>query len=274
VSPGRLCRIGIGLTKNLTDIKYSVLEYIHSNAAVTQQWDSRLLGISLDLPSTHLDSVKRFTVPPKKDSSPSAPADINGPTSFLWQSPNSNAVLYTGQKWVELHAFVSRLLDLQHKAGTRQTPLHSLFTEKVVSKRYPSWLEHALKLSRARGYWTLYPSALTASNLAVVHSELYRAPEEYEKDVRREGGHKADEEVALADGPLLDSLPSGGSLLPFDEMPLMLWDGTATKLKELDSNAAEYTAKFRKAVGGCEALSASDLLPKKSARDLFCSKED
>jgi len=244
---------------------------MHSSAAITQQWDSRLLGISLDLPSTHLDATKPFTPPAKKSSSSSDALD--SATSFLWQAPNSNAVLYTGQKWVELHAFVSHLLELQLSAEKQQTSVPSLFTNKLVSKRYPSWLEHALKLSRARGYWTLYPSQLTAGNLAVLHNELYRAPEEYEKEIKRDSAGETTEGL-LAAGPLLKSLPSGGTLPPFDEMPLLLWDGKATKLRDLDAHAVDYTWEFRKAVGGCEALTPSELLPKKSARDLFCAKED
>jgi hypothetical protein len=255
------------LIKNSTDVKYTVLEYMHSNAAVTQQWDSRLFGISLDLPSTHLDATKPFTPNYKKGSSSSD-------TSFLWQAPNSNAVLYTGPKWVELHAFVSHLLEFPQSAEKKkQTPLPSLFTDKLVSKRYPSWLEHALKLSRARGYWTLYPSPHTSGKLAVVHNEMYRAPEEYEKEIKREGSTDSTERVLTA-GPLLESLPSGGTLPAFDEMPLLLWDGTTTKLKDLDWSAVEYSWELRKAVGGCEKLTPSELLPRQSARDLFCESED
>ncbi|KAK0641638.1 hypothetical protein B0T16DRAFT_218645 [Cercophora newfieldiana] len=250
-----------------TDIKYSVLEYMHSNAAITQQWDSRLLAISLDLPSTHLDATKSFAPPSNKDASSDA---ISSP--FLWQAPNSNAVLYTGQKWVELHAFVSHLLEFQQTAEKNQTPLPSVFTNKLVSKRYPSWLEHALKLSRARGYWTLYPSQLTAGNLAVVHNEMYRAPEEYEKEIKR-GGLADSAEIVLAGGSLLENLPFGGTLPGFDQMPLLLWDGRATKLRDLDAHAVEYAGEFRKAVGGCEGLTPSELLPRQSARDLFCERE-
>lgn len=245
---------------------YSVLEYMHSAAARTQQWDSRLLGISLDLPSTHLDASKPFTLPTGKGS-----AADSVPTSFLWEGPNSNAVLYTGEKWVELHAFVLRLLELQRRGAPRLPPL---FADKLVSKRYPSWLEHALKLSRARGYWTLYPSRATAGSLALVHNELYRVPEEYEGELKRSDGRKKLPEGTLAPTALVDTLPAGGRLLPFDEMPLLLWDGRATTLKGLDTHAAEYAAEFRKAVGGCEVLTPSDLLPKKSSRDLFCLKDD
>ncbi|KAK0715719.1 hypothetical protein B0H67DRAFT_248278 [Lasiosphaeris hirsuta] len=243
-------------------LKYTALEYMHSNAAIMQQWDTRLFGISLDLPATHLNATEAF-VPPLKSTSPAGAS-----TSFLWQAPNSNAALYAGSKWVELHAFVSRLLEHQRNASD----LDSLFTDKLVSKRYPSWLEHALKLARTRGYWTLYPSEQTAANLAAVHSELYRAPEEYEAELPEQAAEAS--EVTLATAPLLDSLPGGSGLSPFDEMPLLLWDGVTTELTKLDEFAAGYTKKFRAAVGGCEGLTPSELIPKRSTRDLFCSRED
>ncbi|KAK5660300.1 hypothetical protein OQA88_12840 [Cercophora sp. LCS_1] len=242
-------------------IKYTALEYLHSKAATTQQWDSRLFGISLDLPAHHLDGSKPLKPPFRKGSDP---PDLDDPTSFLWQSPNSNAVLYTGQKWTELHGFVSQLLELQH-----QTPnLPPFFSDKLVSKRYPSWLEHSLKLSRARGYWTLYPSQMTAENLAVVHKELFRAPEEYAADVAREA--KGWNEGILGAGSFLETLPERGKLLAFDNMPLLLWDGKVVGLKDVDATAEAYTNEMRRAVGRCNGMKEEELLPRKDAGDLFC----
>ncbi|KAK4039109.1 hypothetical protein C8A01DRAFT_36942 [Parachaetomium inaequale] len=242
-------------------LKYSALQYLYSGAAMTQEWDSRLLGISLDLPSTHLDGSTPFTPPAGK-----------GATPFLWQAPDSNAALFTGQKWIELHALVSHLVEYQH--STRPA-MPAFFTDKLVSKRYPSWLEHALKLSRARGYWTLYPSETTARDLATVHSELYRAPEEYERELVRDEApvvHTTELPVPRG-GTLFESLP-GGRLLPFGEMPLLQWDGRVMGLADLDGAAAAYAGEFRRAVGGCQALAAEDLLPKTSMRDLFCMRDE
>ncbi|KAJ4300305.1 hypothetical protein N0V88_002978 [Collariella sp. IMI 366227] len=243
------------------DLKYSVLQYLYSGPAVTQQWDSRVLGVSLDLPSTHLDGSKPFSAPPGKDTT-------SEPTPFLWQAPNSNAALFTGQKWIELHALISKLFDFQHASQ----PIPPFFTEKLVTKRYPSWLEHALKLARARGYWMLYPSEQTARSLTTVHTELYRAPEEYEEELEREtpGGNA---EFSLSQGAVFETLPGRGKLVPFDDMPLLLWDGTVTELKGLDDAAEEYTNSFRRAVGGCEALAPKELMPRQSMGDLFCLKD-
>ncbi|KAL2023399.1 hypothetical protein VTK56DRAFT_2756 [Thermocarpiscus australiensis] len=249
-------------------LKYAALEYLYSRAALLQEWDSRLLGISLDLPSTYLNASGPFAPPSRKESARLSDSRTDDSTSFLWQAPNSNAALYTGQKWVELHALVSNLLEFQRSTQ----PLPAFFSEKLVSKRYPSWLEHALKLSRARGYWTLYPSESTARHLATVHNELYRAPEEYEKELRKDT--LEDKELTLSTGGLPEGLPGRHSLLSFSEMPLLLWDGRATELADLDNAAAEYTDEFRRAVGGCGQLAPEHLVPKKSMKDMFCMKDD
>ncbi|KAL2158972.1 hypothetical protein VTH06DRAFT_3002 [Thermothelomyces fergusii] len=238
-------------------LKFAVLYYLHSGAAAAQKWDSRLLGISLDLPSTHLDGSTPFHPPLGMKAG-----------SFIWQAPNSNAMLFTGQKWTELHALVSRLLE--HQRRTQSLP--ALFTEKLVSKKYPSWLEHALKLSRVRGYWTVYPSDPVARNLATVHSELYRAPEEYAKELAGKQLSQSPE-FPVSAGTLFESLP-GGKLSSFDEMPILLWDGQITALSGLDDAAAAYANEFRRAVGGCEALSPADLTRKSSMADLFCTKDE
>jgi hypothetical protein len=161
------------------------------------------------------------------------------------------------------------LLDFQYRTQS----LPPFFTTKLVSKRYPSWLEHALKLSRARGYWMLYPSEAMAKNLATIHNELYRAPEEYETELepRMPEGNT---ELPLLGGTLFESLPAGGSLPPFDEMPLLLWNGATTRLPDLDDAAANYANDFRHAVGGCQELVSEDIVSKTSTKDLFCTKDD
>jgi hypothetical protein len=251
------------------DLKYAALEYLYSSSARLQEWDSRLLGISLDLPSTLLDAATPFKAPSSEELAESSAANTDAATPFLWQAPNSNAALFTGQKWVELHALVSRLLEFEH----RTKPLSTFFTEKLVSKRYPSWLEHALKLCRARGYWTLYPSEATARSLATVHNELFRPPEEYEGELELDAP-EGRREPALSPGAFLDSLPGGGTLPPFNRMPLLLWDGRSSDLHDLDNVAAGYASAFRSAVGGCEALRPEDLVPKTTMADLFCLKDE
>jgi hypothetical protein len=241
--------------------------YKYSGLAILQDWNQRLMGISLDLPSTYLNAIEKFTAPRERMDGKRAVA-VDKPSPFLWQAPNSNAILYSGKKWVELHGFVSRILDLQSKVPS----LAKFKSKKDVSKKYPAWLELALQLCRARGYWVIYPSQTTASSLAAVHEELYKAPEEYEKDVFRTLHDTG--EITLGNKRLLDSLLNGGALPPFDELPLLTWDGRLNNLDDFDASAMTYAKKFRNIIGGCESLTPSDLRPRPTAGDLFCEKAD
>ncbi|KAK3948451.1 hypothetical protein QBC32DRAFT_381371 [Pseudoneurospora amorphoporcata] len=243
-------------------LKYALLEYSYSVPATMQQWDSRLLGISLELPSTHPSDSLKPSSPPltskkatgaqQKQQQKKTPTNN---TPFLWQAPGSNAILYSGQKWTELHKLVSKSLEFVHQEqqqhATSTNPALAFFAQKQISKHYPSWLEHALRLARVRGYFTLYPSPQTARNLATVHNELYRAPEEYSGRQNDPLGtpDQQKDEISLSPGSLLDSLPAGGNLLPFGDMPLLDWEGRTTSLAEVDRRAVEYVDEFRGAVG-------------------------
>ncbi|OAA65970.1 hypothetical protein SPI_02757 [Niveomyces insectorum RCEF 264] len=299
-------------------VKYALLEYRYSNAALLQEWDKRLFGLSLALPSTALDGTTTFTPPFALKKQPAAgtkrstpPVAVGadgegeskgegggeggGPTSFLWQAPNSNAVLFLGERWVELHRFVAQLLETQQaekQQAEKQQPEQQqqqqtdlLLTEKRVSKRFPAWLEHALRLCRARGLWLVYPSAPVAGALATVHNELYQPPEEYAADddvagVREEGDavRAHGDEVRLGSRALLDTLLSGrrsssgssSGLAPFSDLPLLAWDGQPATLADIDEQAAAYANRFRRTVGGCTEGMLSALRPE----TLFCNEDD
>ncbi len=163
----------------------------------------------------------------------------------------------------------------------------ALLADKLVSKKHPSWLEHALRLARLRGYYTLYPGEETAKNLATVHSELYQMPEEYadqesqkqfladdatEEEVEAARARARGEyESTLTPMSLLDSLPDGAELRSLTKLPLLSWDGRETDLTAIDESAAAYAAEFMETVGGCgtrdaDKLTSKDLL----MQDLFC----
>lgn len=253
-------------------LKLALLEYRYSGPAIYQAWDKRLFSLSLDLPSKILDGSTPF-VPPT-----SQPGKLDGPelgaplssssTSFLWQAPNSNAALFIGERWAELHGFVSHLLEAQH--GLQSTP--ALLAEKSISKDYPSWLEHALRLCRARGYMTIYPGADLAANLATTHGELYQKPEEYENERSSATKHSDEDEVILRHGTLLDGLPNGEGLPRFNDMPLLSWDDSRVSLEDLNEESVKYAAGFMRTIGGCRTGQATQ--PDPSARDLFCMGDD
>ena len=228
-----------------TDMKYALLEYMYSTTS-RMNGNQRLVGLNLDFPYTYLNASEAF-VPPEK-------TGISSP-AFLWQAPSSNAILVTGEKWAELHEFVSRSLDFRRAATTVPTVL----TEKVVSKAYPAWLESLLQLCRLRGYVTLYPGLDTASTLATAHEDLSQVPEEY--GAANPAPPKERKEVVLGESSIdtLHTLPNDGDLLPLQELPLLGWQGDETTVEKLDEEAREYLEKFREAVG-CKG----------EGRELFC----
>jgi hypothetical protein len=210
-----------------------------------------------------LDGEHKLTLPAA--SGKSSRASDDGATPFLWQAPSSDAILYLGSKWVDLHDFVSRSLDA--KRNPEATP--ALLKEKLVSNHHPAWLEHALQLSRLRGYWTLYPGQEVAQNLATVHNDLFQAPEEYADQQEQkktladdateeeiDAAIRAASEVTLAPMSLLDSLPNSGNLPNLGTMPMVSWDGEKTTLDEAAKTAREFTAQFKREVGGCTSTQA------------------
>ncbi|KAI1142367.1 hypothetical protein F5Y05DRAFT_370698 [Hypoxylon sp. FL0543] len=269
-------------------LKYTLLEYRYSAISTYQHWDRRLFGISLEQPLQLLDGKGLLSPPSVLKSTRSGDAaggEVS--TSFLWQAPTSNAVLFLGEKWMELHDFVSRSLEAKQELD----PVPALLSEKIVSTQYPSWLEHALRLARARGYWTLYPGEDTARNLATVHSELNRLPEEYAaqenskplladdaseeeiESVRQK--IRVGAEIPLAPVSLIDSLPNGGNLRPFGDLPILTWDGQSTDFEELNFLSAKYAAEFREIIGNCGKEPAEKKVEKEvlSTKDLFCATD-
>ncbi|KAI0387854.1 hypothetical protein F5Y04DRAFT_286815 [Hypomontagnella monticulosa] len=269
-------------------LKYSLLEYRYSAISTHQHWDRRLFGISLEQPLRLLDGKKSFSPPSLLKTTDSGHAVEDGvSTSFLWQAPTSNAVLFLGDKWMELHDFVSRSLEAKQELN----PVPELLSEKVVSTQHPSWLEHALRLARARGYWLLYPGEDTAKNIATVHSELSRMPEEYasREDSKPLLADDASEEeienirqkirggteIPLSSVSLLDGLPNDGNLRPLGDLPIITWDGEPTTFEDLTSLALDYSTEFKEGVGGCnvEAVETEKQREPLSAQDLFCATD-
>ena len=219
---------------------------MYSASSRRQKWDKRLVGINLDFPSTYLNAPEAF-IPPRNPDVPNS--------AFLWQAPSSNAILLTGEKWAELHDFISRSLDFQQASST--TP--AIVTDKVVSTIFPGWLESLVQLCRLRGYVTLYPGLETAATLAMAHDELPQYPEEYrsaDSPPPRRG-----KEVELGDSSLdtLHTLPNDGDLLPLGRLPFLDWKGEEMTVERMDEGVRAYLKEWREAVG-C----------KENGNELFC----
>ncbi|KFY33676.1 hypothetical protein V494_07419 [Pseudogymnoascus sp. VKM F-4513 (FW-928)] len=258
-------------------LKYTVLEYKYSIAAASSLGSHEdLLGISLDLPSSYLNDTTPFTAPPNPESAKAA--EGNGPP-FLWGSPNSNAALYFGDKWTELYTLVSHTLSSASAAP-----------KKRISTAYPSWLEYILTLSNSRGYSMLYPQLTAGDSLATVHNELYQPPEEFDTQktqadtTTEDGTFTADpakhqslqhKEFPLAHSSLVNMLPDNQLLAPLGSLPLLSWDGRVVDRTELAGEAEEFSAKFRRDIGGCKTpVSAKTKLVDVGVENLFCDGDE
>jgi hypothetical protein len=269
----------------LVDLKYLLFEYRYSGTAEYRHWDRHLFGISLEQPLITLDGKKSFSPPLFQH-----PGEVDGQSGgasnpFLWQAPTSNAVLFLGEKWMELHDFVSRTMQVKEKLDV----IPAIVTEKAVSKQHPSWLEHALRLARVRGYWFLYPGNEVAEHLGTVHNELYRVPEEYaggqgskvsllEDSSGREIERirqkvRSASEIQLSPLSLVESLPDSGTLWPLSALPIAVWDGAQVDFREFRTRANDFELEFREKVGGCDVESGKGLKAYEPtlAQDLFCN---
>ncbi|KAI1327518.1 hypothetical protein F5Y16DRAFT_192436 [Xylariaceae sp. FL0255] len=268
-------------------LKYSLLQYRYSNAATLAHWDRRLFGISLTQPLLSLDGKKPFS--PPLWTNPDSAIGVGTSFPFLWQAPASDAMLFFGDKWIELHDFVSRTIRAKEKIV--EAP--PILSNKAYSKKDPSWLEHALRLAMARNYHFLYPGADMAANLAIVHGELYRLPEEHSNEINtklstaKDGDGEESEgdrirrriqlapETQLTTIPLLQCLPDRGEPPPLEALSSVSWDGTLVNVEVLSSGTTAFVSRFREQVGGCGAAESSvkdsGEVVAMTAQDLFCN---
>lgn len=270
---------------------FSLLEYKYSKSNLLER--DLLLGISLELPTHYLNGSKPFH-PPFEDG-PSRQSPL-----FLWQAPNSNAALYFGDKWVEFHSFLSNRFTVQPNAAKDS---HT----KLVSEKYPAWMEHFLEFVRARGYIMLYPSFAShpASAIVTVHHDLYQPPEEFptskamppdppELDAADSDNAGAILTAHLENSAVLQSaeattvtassilplifprfspsLDSSGALtLPkLTDLPTVSFAGESLSQTELSSQAQSYAEEFALKFGGCSTSNERMAASSWSTDDLFC----
>lgn len=276
-------------------LKYSFLEYRYSSYNRGDP-SSGLMGLSLELPTEYLNGSAPFD-PPSADVPLDSPDRYKSTetTPFLWQAPNSNAALYFGDKWMELHSFLSNRI-----AGRSSSSPPYLGT-KQISHRHPSWMEYVLELMRARAYTLLYPNIPASDTLVTVHNELYQPPEEFLARDPLEAAPSADgakgssdpqepftvdpaditqrstsPEQPLLSTSLLSILPSDGDLPDLATLPVLSYSGQLLTPADVDKLSNTFATKFRREIGGCTNEAKKQIpLPKKwSTDDLFCLKDD
>ncbi|KAM0431891.1 hypothetical protein ACHAPT_005144 [Fusarium lateritium] len=253
-------------------LKYTMLHSFYSRPSILHDWTDNMMGISLQSRSTLLDDTTPLTAP--KASGQDKPDDSS---PFFWQAPTSDAVLLMGDKWVELHGYVSRILERQQTGA--DTP--AFLAKKHASKKHPAWLEYMLQLSRLRGYLTLYPSPETANIILGAHSDLSNVPEEYLGDDDDDENKGREDKATSTFDPtsqidMLATLPGKGELAAMEDVPLVSWEGNIITYAEMESSSRNLARLFRQEVGGCSE-SESDVeddygMPRrdKDAGDLFC----
>ncbi|KAL4887494.1 armadillo-type protein [Aspergillus karnatakaensis] len=237
-------------------LMYILLKYRYSERSTVLP--SKLMGISLELPSLRLTSTGTFKFP---DVEYSQFSNRNNPDSlpmFLWQTPNSNAALYFGDKWIELHSFLGR------RFTSKESESRASDDEKVVSKRHPAFMEYLLELLRAKGYYILYPAFADKEgfSLTTFHNELFQMPEEFTEHSSEALKEPTSPERQLSEAsnlmPLLDTFamePPALSLLP-----IVSYRGEETSALLFDQATEEYRREFKSRYGGCPEGSPSNMV--------------
>ncbi|BDD62787.1 hypothetical protein MAP00_007748 [Monascus purpureus] len=269
-------------------LKFTMLNY--KQTFPLEQGSSNLLGISLELPSSKPAAGDEHFDPPLPMSfgDDLVKKDKEALPHFLWQAPNSNAALYFGDKWVEFHSFLSNRLAIQE--ANPNVPSH----EKLLSRRYPAFMEYLLELMRARGYYMLYPSfaARGTFSLVTVHNDLYRPPEEfsYDTSLMTEEKLKRDLDELLKDSnrqpigdlgfikkPLNPALTLTAftdqfstALPPLNTLDLLSFSGEKSSIKDYRQDTKEYLKKFRVNFGGCHDTASGIDTDSPEHQDLFC----
>ena len=270
---------------------YHLLEYKYSTFGERTHEAKNLMGFTLELPSTYLNDSTPLEPPVlETDHAKRSSREAHEPTPFLWQAPNSNAALYFGEKWVELHSFLSARMYIQDpRLPTDQRPPPQ---NKVVSESYPSWMEYFQELMRVRGYFLLYPHFPDSDDAIVtIHEELRQPPPEFSKK----------RSPPIADPPKLDPnepfvtdpsafepilspspeapllvknlialLPYSGDLPQITKLPILSHEGNILSRQDAIAATRQFTDEFRVEIGRCNGNGKS-LVESMSANDLFCN---
>lgn len=261
-------------------LTYSLLRYKYS--ADTGSEVNRLFGISLELPSTRPTDGSVFSPPLKTNREGQTEQRVD--PLFTWQMPNSNAALYFGDKWVQLHSFLFNRFTKSSK---------SYMHPNLFLKKYPAWMEYVLELLRVRGYYLLYPSFASEPdlNLVTVHNDLHQLPEEYRSPPKAPSQHTDKPNRVDIDGTSGDRFPVSDpserdssesstistlirkfsmdlpSLSAMDVQPCFdKEDNSKTLVERTDG----YAKTFKKEVGGCSEGQKAPEVTDLSADDLFC----
>ncbi|KAF2083277.1 hypothetical protein K490DRAFT_60632 [Saccharata proteae CBS 121410] len=285
-------------------LRFNLLEYKYSTFGSGNT--GNLFGISLEIPAYYLNGTTDFVplgLDAMLDPKYAAKGEPDDAIPFLWQAPNSNAALYFGDKWKEIHSFLRFRLAAFH-SQKEPTP-----RPRTIHESQPSWMEYMLELMRVRGYSMLYPGISPSRALVSVHNELYQPPEEHsspethdtppttpDPDHDEPPPSAADAEpfltgsmspppprpstpeppLAAANTPLHLLLPFNADPPELAHMPELSHSGDLLSAEDSKQLAEDVTARFREAIGRCPAPPEGMFrrVVSGSARDLFCLGDD
>lgn len=281
---------------------YNLLEYKYSFYGSASQEGDSLMGISLELPSHHLNDTEPFSPPLNKLKSGLEEDDVHeesaGSTEtlpFLWQAPNSNAALYFGDKWIELHSFFTTRISASQVTGAPLPP-----RPKIVSSKYPAWMEYMLEFMRIKGYTLLYPFFASSDSIVTVHNELYQPPEEFDSSASSSADttslstasiedpsepftvdpktvsvpYSHSPEIALLKTSLLTLLPNAGDLPELSSIPLLSYSGDILTASASYKRADSFAETFSREIGGCKRTKRIEPWKRFSVDDLFCYDDE
>jgi hypothetical protein len=249
-------------------LMYTLLEYKYG--AQSEHLAERMIGISLDLPSLAPDGSSNL---------PWVEDNVSEPM-ILWQAPTSHAGLYFGDKWVELHDFLSNrlMVDPSFERKCRTTP--------TLPHEYPTWLQAVQEMMQAGDYYMLYPTFQSADGrrAVTVHRELLRLPEEHlqeEPERDREGSTfdlkslaaqlsltadneiqrllRAEQQLAIDSlvTTLLEAVSSKQQVKdPTQDLtvPSFSFNGARRSSSESLTEALTFAQDFARSVGGCSTF--------------------
>jgi 26S proteasome regulatory subunit N1 len=252
---------------------YNILYYKYS--ARSNVLPAKLMGISLELPSSRLTNIDPFKQPDIEDTQSSSNSAPGALPMFLWQAPNSNAALYFGDKWLELHSFLGHRLASVADAETRSTMDETDETDETfIPGFYLEFMKYLLELIRAKGYYLLYPAFYNHGqfSLATFHSELFQFPEE----TFNEAAVAPNSEALRASTSTERLLSKASTLMPLlgtftqglpDITPLPILSHHGERISDyvLNRETEQYQRQFRVNFGGCQG-SKEDRV----TGDLFC----
>lgn len=277
-------------------VMYNLLHHKYATSIRVTDASKNLMGFSLELPLMYLNNSAELE-PPRLESASEEGAEfiIKERMPFLWQAPNSNAALYFGDKWVELHSFLSARMSRRdpNLASDYSPPKR----QKIVSEYYPSWMEYVQELMRTRGYSLLYPYFPTKSDaLVTIHKELFQLPEEYSPTRHQSStdpipsvdphdpfvidpsantpGFTTREESSLLTSNLVSLLPEPGhsNIHELVSLPILSHEGNLISPSFSASNARTFANDFRREIGRCSGTEPV-IYNHMSAGDLFCNPD-